>query len=387
MQYLMHASLLLAACFAYYWVMLRGETHFILNRWILLGCLIGSLVLPLITVPASWSLREAMVVEAAEPVAQPPAEDLAATPPALTNVDGDGKPQTLPPSAGAAAAEAATAASRSAEEPTAATGLFRQAAGIDWWEVVRWVYLAGVLIFGANLLVQLLQLVVRLLRNPGHDLGGFRLVEMREDEAPFSFWNRIFLNPERYDEDTFHQIVQHEQIHVDQKHSIDLLLAELVIVFQWFNPFAWMYRSAIEHNLEFLTDAEMLRIGNDPESYQLSLVKVAVPNFPNGLVASYNQSFLEKRITMMKTRKSSIRSGWKYFTLLPLLLLSVLQFNAVAQASPQIAVVPAPAMTPVPVPEVAAIPQPTPNPQPVPAPAAAPMSSQIVNQSSSQTVK
>lgn len=387
MQYLIHASLLLAACFAYYWIMLRGETHFSLNRWVLLGCLAGSLLLPLITVPASWSLREAMALEVTtqpEEVNQQGNDPTTAggkETPSLTYTDDSGKELTLTPKQKEEAREEGLAveggSKRASEEPTMVAAEDKAGsapvAPIDWWKVIRWVYLAGVVIFGANFLAQFMQLVVRLLRNPGHDLGDFRLVEMREDEAPFSFWNRIFLNPERYDPDTFHQIVQHEQIHVDQKHSIDLLLAELVIIFQWFNPFAWLYRSAIEHNLEFLTDAEMLRIGNDPESYQLSLVKVAIPNFPNGLVASYNQSFLEKRITMMKTRKSSIRSGWKYFTLLPLLLLSVLQFNAVAQVAPQVAVVPAPAATPAPVqPPVAAVPIATPNPQPLPAPAAAP---------------
>ncbi|MEM6769961.1 MAG: M56 family metallopeptidase [Bacteroidota bacterium] len=389
MQYLMHAGLLLAACFAYYWVMLRGETHFQLNRWILLGCLVGSLTLPLVTVPASWSLREAMAAEAVEiPPAQLEDEAQvgvgteAGQDSELSFTDAEGNELTLtPPAEGAAGGTLLTspgdANPEASADPTQTISKdSAPAAPIDWWKVIRWIYLAGVVIFGANFLAQFLQLVVRLLRNPGHDLGDFRLVEMREDEAPFSFWNRIFLNPERYDEDTFHQIVQHEQIHVDQKHSIDLLLAELVIVFQWFNPFAWWYRSAIEHNLEFLTDAEMLRIGNDPESYQLSLVKVAIPNFPNGLVASYNQSFLEKRITMMKTRKSSMRSGWKYFTLLPMLLLSVLQFNAVAQVAPQVAAVPAPQAAPAPVTApVATVPVPSPAPQPIPAPAsAAPLS-------------
>ncbi|MEM9261446.1 MAG: M56 family metallopeptidase, partial [Bacteroidota bacterium] len=262
-----------------------------------------------------------------------------------------------------------TTAIAEAEETTlsAKTAIQKAAPTVDWWKVLRWVYLAGLLVFGLNFLVQFGQLILRLIRYPGHDLGEYRLVEMSEDAAPYSFWNRIFLNPERYDPDTFHQIFQHEQIHVKQKHSIDLLLAELLIVFQWFNPFAWLYRAAIEHNLEFLTDAEMLRIGNDPESYQLSLVKVAVPNFPNGLVASYNQNFLEKRITMMKTKKSSVRSGWKYLSLLPLLLVSVLQFNAVAQA-PVASVDPVP---PTPAASTASVTPPTFNVQ-TPAPAAAP---------------
>lgn len=334
MNYLLHAGLLLAACFLYYWLLLRSETHFRLNRWVLLACLAGSLTLPLITVPAAWSLKEALVLKVEE-TPEPSASvtetmitpELAITSPGTSRVEAE--PSSVEPATASASEQVAPAAPP-----------------IDWLKILRWVYLAGVLVFGLNFLLQLGQLLLRMIRYPGHDLGGFRLVEMHEDDAPYSFWNRIFLNPDRYDPDTFHQIVQHEQIHVGQKHSIDLLLAELVVIVQWFNPFAWLYRSAIEHNLEFLTDAEMLRIGNDPESYQLSLVKVAVPNFPNGLVASYNQNFLEKRITMMKSKKSSARSGWKYLTILPLLFFSMLQFNAVAQ-SPVAPVAPVP---PAPVP-------------------------------------
>jgi len=315
MNYLLHAGLLLAACFLYYWLLLRSETHFRLNRWVLLACLAGSLTLPLITMPAAWSLKEVLVLEAKEaPEAVAPTAEMVPAP------ESSAVPPELVSGPKALSVEPATVPVASTVPP------------INWLKILRWVYLAGVLVFGLNFLVQLGQLLFRMIRYPGHDLGGFRLVEMREDDAPYSFWNRIFLNPDRYDPDTFHQIVQHEQIHVRQKHSIDLLLAELVVILQWFNPFAWFYRSAIEHNLEFLTDAEMLRIGNDPESYQLSLVKVAVPNFPNGLVASYNQKFLEKRITMMKSKKSSARSGWKYLTILPLLFFSMLQFNAVAQS-------------------------------------------------------
>ncbi|MEL6274474.1 MAG: M56 family metallopeptidase, partial [Bacteroidota bacterium] len=199
--------------------------------------------------------------------------------------------------------------------------------------ILGWIYLAGVLVFALHFLIQIGLLLVRMLRHPGYDLGRFRIVELNQEFAPYSFWNRIFLNPNCYDPETFHRIVEHEQIHVTQKHSIDILLAELLVVIQWFNPFAWFYRSAIEDNLEYLTDAEMIRQGTDPVEYQLSLVQVAIPNHPQGLTSNYNQTFLEKRITMMKAKKSSSRSGWKYLALLPILVFSVLQLNAVSDTS------------------------------------------------------
>ncbi|TXF90550.1 hypothetical protein FUA23_05485 [Neolewinella aurantiaca] len=364
MIYLIHAGLLLSGCFAYYWLLLRNETHFSLNRWVLLGCLVGSLVLPLVTVPAAWSLRKALVTESVVPDATEPSSSVAntslisragtsATESAATKAEMT--PATAPPPASTTTGQIIT----TQDQQTARASL---PAGINYGKLLWLIYLGGVAIFGLHFLVQLGYLIVKVIRHPGFDAGGFHLVELKEEAAPYSFWNRVFLNPDRYDPETYHQIVQHEAVHVRQRHSIDLLLAELVVIVQWCNPFAWLYRRAIENNLEFLTDAEVIRQGEDPVDYQMSLVKVAVPNFPLGLTTSYNQSLLEKRITMMKSKKSSLASGWKYLTILPLLLLSVIQFNAVAQTAP----VPAPdheAASPV------AIPHPAPAAEPVSAPA------------------
>ncbi|MEM6877677.1 MAG: M56 family metallopeptidase, partial [Bacteroidota bacterium] len=208
---------------------------------------------------------------------------------------------------------------------------------MDLPKILRWIYLAGVFVFGLHFLLQIGLLLYHMIKRPGYEFDGFRIVELPNRVAPYSFWNRIFLNPEDYDPETFQQIVDHERIHIRQRHSLDILLAELLVVVQWCNPFAWLYRWAMEHNLEFLTDSEMLRQGTDKVGYQMNLVRVSVPNLPQGLTSNYNQNFLKKRIQMMNVKQSTLRSGWKYLALMPLLLFAVLQFNAVAQvpATPQ----------------------------------------------------
>ncbi|MTB53644.1 M56 family metallopeptidase [Lewinella sp. W8] len=363
MMYLIHAGLLLAASFAYYWLLLRRETHFELNRYILLACLAASLTLPLVTVPAAWSLKNHIVSVEAETTTAP-AETSTAELLAKSAAMAENPGQTDAPARAEPPAQRVEVAEEASISPIAAERITRT---VDWWNIVWWVYLAGFVVFGAHFLIQAGYLLVKVLRNPGFDAGGFHLVEIDEDAAPYSFWNRVFLNPNRYDPDTFHQIVQHEAVHVRQRHSLDLLIAEALVVVQWFNPFAWWYRAAIENNLEFLTDAEVLRQGEDPIDYQMSLLKVAVPNLPLGLTTSYNQKLLEKRISMMKTKRSSLRSGWKYLSILPLFLLSMLQFNAVAQ-SPAPPVPPAPTAAPVPAPApvVSVAPAPTVSPAETP---------------------
>lgn len=373
MMYLIHTGLLLGGCFLYYWMLLRNETHFALNRWILLACLGGSLLLPLITVPAGWSLREALadntavITTSTENASETAATDQTLTVSPVSQLEIGEKP-AVPALPETPVLETRKAASTATVPPQTTATTSPPPTPINWFRLLWWLYLGGVAVFGLHFLVQLGYLMIKVMRHPGFDAGGFHLVELEEDAAPYSFWNRVFLNPNRYDPETYHQIVQHEAVHVRQRHSVDLMIAEMLIIFQWFNPFAWLYRKAIENNLEFLTDAEVLRQGEDPVDYQLSLVKVAAPNYPLGLTTSYNQSLLEKRIAMMKAKKSSLASGWKYLSILPLLLLSMLQFNAVAQApvisaTPEVVATPEPAVAPMPAPA------PTANIAPVTAPA------------------
>ena len=329
MEYLIHSSLLLAVCYVYYRFVLSRQTHFVLNRWVLLGCLVCALLLPLVSIPATWSLRQ-LTSEQTESSLR----DQENGPPQLTDLrsNHDNLRELVAPATSVPNASPSTGISPG-EHRSADRGWLSSIP--NWRSLLSYLYFIGVVVAGLNFLLQLGHIVWRIVKNPSHDTGDFHLVELSVDEAPSSFLRYVFLNPERYDENTFHQIVEHEQIHVAQRHSIDLLLAELVLIFQWFNPFAWLYRRAVEHNLEYLTDAAILRSGHNAETYQMNLVKVAVPNYASGLVTSYNQSFLERRILMMGARKSSTRSSWRYVALTPLLVLLVLQFNPViVEAAP-----------------------------------------------------
>jgi beta-lactamase regulating signal transducer with metallopeptidase domain len=83
----------------------------------------------------------------------------------------------------------------------------------------------------------------------------------------------------------------------------------------------WLYRKEVENNLEFLTDDQLVQNQNvEKQSYQLSLLRVSAPHFPLSLTTNYNQSLLKKRIAMMNAKRSSVHTAWKYFFLLPLLI-------------------------------------------------------------------
>ncbi|WP_348811332.1 M56 family metallopeptidase [Flavobacterium maritimum] len=296
--YILYTALILSACLLFYKLLLQKETFFHLNRFVLLGCMILAFILPLLPVPQQLSLRKD-AVEKHIPLAK-------------AAVD---KSQTI-----------------ELEAPPMQEVIVEQTKQtFDVDLLLQWLvylYWFGVLIFALNFLMQACVLFYRAYSISAIQDGKFRIVEITGDKAPCSFANNIFINPEKYEWETYNQILQHEKIHIEQKHTIDLLLSEVVLIFQWFNPFAWQWRKALESNLEFLTDNEMLQQDTvEKESYQFSLLKVAAPHFPLSLTTNYNQSLIKKRIIMMNSKKSSVHTTWKYFFLLPLLVLFACLFN------------------------------------------------------------
>jgi hypothetical protein len=212
-----------------------------------------------------------------------------------------------------AAATAGTPAGEGDAGTLAGTSVFRLLKGLFYC------YLLGVLIFGLNFLLQLAVLLYQSYCRPVIKDGRFRIVEVSGNRAPCSFGNTIFINPANYDWETYNQILIHEKIHVSGRHTLDILLAEIALVIQWFNPFAWLYRREVENNLEFLTDASVLLHQEvERSAYQLSLLRVSAPQLSFSITNNYNQSLLKRRIVMMNSKRSSLRTIWKYFFLIPI---------------------------------------------------------------------
>jgi len=322
-NYILHVSLLLGLGFVLYQVLLKKETFYSLNRLILIGYLGLAFAIPTIHIPENWSFRtsepQIAKVESKSDITinntaidntaeQVNTNNETSATNEITNINTD-KPNSI----------------LSSEKEEIATTA--PAWNIDWRSALKWTYLVGLGIFLINFLVQFSILIYYRLKYPTLKDGKMTIVEMQGDKAPFSFLNMIYINPTKYDYDTYEQILAHEKIHITKWHSADIFLSELALIFQWFNPFAWYYRKAVEHNLEYLTDQEMLASGANAEVYQMNLLKVSVPELPLALSTNYNQSFLKKRIQMMNAKKSSAQSTWKYLFILPILGLSITFMN------------------------------------------------------------
>ena len=191
----------------------------------------------------------------------------------------------------------------------------------NWEAIVSVVYLVGFLIFLLRFLAQIFSILLLTIFNERERKGKILFIYPGEILAPFSFFSFLFIDKNAYDPTTLNQIIAHETTHIQQRHSWDILLSELLIIIQWFNPFAWWHRKLVETNLEFLVDQSLLKSGVDQKAYQYNLLQIAVPNFPYSLATNYNSSLLKKRIMMMQQKKSSTAQSWKYFLLAPVILM------------------------------------------------------------------
>ncbi len=144
---------------------------------------------------------------------------------------------------------------------------------------------------------------------------------------PFSFGKSIYINRNSHTGEELQRMVQHEMVHVKQKHTVDVLIGECLCIVNWFNPFAWLMRQAIRQNLEFIADNQVIaHQGINKKEYQYLLLKVAAS--PAYRIAHhFNFSHLKKRIAMMNKIKTAEAHLIKFLFVLPFLALVLLAFR------------------------------------------------------------
>jgi hypothetical protein len=192
---------------------------------------------------------------------------------------------------------------------------------------VIWIFWSGVIVMGVRLLIQLLSLW-KFHRSTTGAVAGEEHVRLTDKQVnPFSFLRNIYINPSLHTPVELTAILRHEQIHVRQWHSLDVLLGDLNKVFYWFNPGAWFMSMAIRENLEFITDRQVLRQGIDAKTYQYSLIKVSGIPYATAIANNFNFSHLKQRIMMMNKKRSSRYNLLRYLGLGSVMGLAALSLN------------------------------------------------------------
>ena len=296
LRYVVLANVLLLVVSLAYYALLRRETFFSLNRLILWLGVTATLLLPLLELP-DWRpqpIRHVMhrtaqvVVPRLLPAAPKP--DVTITFP---------NSQTYP-------------------------AFQAQPAGFAWsWPLILIMfYLAGVGLLLIRFGVQVASLM-RLIRRSAHEVyDDFTLVHNESVTSPFSFFNWVVLNPNQHTPDEFDQILRHERVHVRERHSLDMLGAELVCILFWFNPAVYLFRHLLHQTLEFRADRSVLAEGIDARAYQYNLVKVSLSVGQTSLTNHFSKSQLKSRIDMLN-KPNSPKTAWLNYAVLVVVVLTV----------------------------------------------------------------
>lgn len=269
-NYLVESGVSLSLFALVYFLFLRRETFFSLNRWFLLVSVAFSAILPLVHIP----------VYAAHPTLL---KEVTVTPYAnlLNTVTVYGT------------------------DFTQGTERF-----VLSYSLIGYLYLAGVVFFALKLLVQLTHIYRLIRRNTIVPEGKIRMVILDGEVSPFSFLNYIFVSKNLQDTKGWEKMLEHERQHIHQGHSVDVLVLEVIAVLQWFNPFFWLFRRALRENHEFLADQAVLSHGTAPSWYKQILINQYVGD-QIVLANNFNYSLIKTRIKMMSKIKSKKIAGFK----------------------------------------------------------------------------
>lgn len=301
LMYSLKSAFVLCLLYVPYTLLLHRDSFFRLNRFVLLGVLLLSLVLPLCNV--SWlSMDRQPVVHAAQmqmveigiPVNVLPQNDV---------VD-----------------EMAEASAPSS---------------FTLFGLLTLIYIIGMAVVLLLRLWQMGSLRLQLRRGSlwRHSEDGITVYCHADRVAPFSWMNSIVISEEDYAE-SGREIILHETGHIRFHHSWDVLLLTLVQMVQWWNPLAYMAGISLRDVHEYEADDYVLRQGVSASAYQMLLLKKAVGYGSYTFANNFNHSLTKKRITMMRKSKSNPWMRSKVLYVIPVTTLALSAFATPEIVSP-----------------------------------------------------
>ena len=190
---------------------------------------------------------------------------------------------------------------------------------ITWREVLLMVYLLGIVFFFLRNVWSLTRML-RLIKGSTlvRQENGITLITHQKKIAPFS-WMKFVVISEKDLKENGEEILTHEYAHIRKRHSIDLLIADICIFFQWFNPASWLLKQELQNIHEFEADESVIAQGIDAKKYQLLLIKKAVGTRLYSMANSFNHSSLKKRITMMLKERTNRWARLKLLFVVPVM--------------------------------------------------------------------
>ncbi len=259
LQYIVLANLFLSAFFGLYVLLLKKETFFQINRVYLLSALLLSFILPLIH--ANWFGHSAVAEQIKYSIIGKSIDVFASQQPEVSH--------------------------------------------FTFLKFISRVYLIGIITFSLYLLIKLLAVK--------------KIIFNSVNQSSYSFFKRIHLSEGN---SSSQLISEHENIHAAQWHSADVLLMEIIIIFNWFNPLVYLFRKELKNIHEFIADEGALKLSASKKEYAMLLFSETFEAPINNLVNPFfNQKLLKQRIMMIQKDKSQKSALLKYLLAVPLFAL------------------------------------------------------------------
>ncbi len=197
----------------------------------------------------------------------------------------------------------------------------------DWHQYVTWIYLVGAFIFSCRFLAGLSKIYWSYREGKKVDQAGYTIIRSKTPHPPFSFFRWLFLGSDlTLSDPQTNQIIRHEQCHIYQKHSLDVLFIELLVVFFWWSPLIYLYRKSIRAIHEYLADEYVLTT-TSVRQYRRFLASLNYPGLHLELANPFISSQLKNRFKMMLRSKSPQRSLFRFTLALPILLILTMAFR------------------------------------------------------------
>jgi TonB family protein len=297
-RYFFIASISSIVLYNVYYLFLRKESFHQFNRFYLLGALVFSLVIPLLqfSIPVSMPISNNSVSIATE-------ETLSLK----TNITEFITYIQLP--------------EFTVFAPSHST--------VSWWNIANvflTVYLLGVVVGGVFFIIKLIKIFLLIIQSSKHRNENYIYMKYDENMAPFSFFNCIFINADAYNEEDYKRILLHEQTHVRQRHSWDLIFVELITILLWFNPVLILYKRSLQVTHEYLADYRVLQHGFEQGAYLNLLLRQLT--LQNVWMIGHHFNFLltKNRFKMLKNNHYSKWALTKVVFALPFIAL-ILMLN------------------------------------------------------------
>ncbi|WP_193323775.1 M56 family metallopeptidase [Marinifilum sp. N1E240] len=281
-ELLLRASVSMALLYALYWLLLRESTHFRANRFFLLISLMISIVISVVPIQYQVDIQTSVnnTVQEFNGVFNHNIEN--------TNTD------------------------------------IKQS--ISLVSVLYLIYLSGAAIVLLRLLIQCRNPILIIAKSKPKKINNCLIHENKVYNSPFSFFNRILINPEYFKQNEIVDILTHEKVHIQERHWIDLFIIELLTVFFWFNPFIWLFERAIKQNHEYLADEGVLTRGHSPVRYQALLINRLMGTQVIGMANHFSAAQGPTRFKMMTKKKTAKRKLFRMTWGIPVLAILLVAF-------------------------------------------------------------